>query len=215
MPGYKRKRTSTAARRRTRRKYARVPRRMSRLSNNVHHFKRTCELAPAIVANSVAAVFGSIQFTLGMLPNVSEFTALYDQYRINKIKVVLVPALTGLDGNPQSTSYYMPNFHSILDYDDSNAPTALSQLMEHPNYRRTRGQRDHKRYFTPAVAAEIYQSGVSTSYSQKFKQWLDLASTSVPHYGLKYCVDVGNPAGGTQWAWRQYVTFYFSCKGVR
>lgn len=211
---YKRKFNGKRTYRRLRRKVARRPRPMVRLSNNLHHYKRTVEL-DAIFADPLGHSFGSLQFTLGQLPNVSEFTALYDQYRINKIKVVFVPALSGMDANAPSTQYYMPNLHSVVDYDDATAPTSMAQLFQYPRLKRTRGLRDHKQYFSPAVSVEVYQSGISTSYSAKWKQWLDLASTSVPHYGVKYGIDPGNPAGGNQWAWRPYVTFYFSCKGVR
>lgn len=217
---YKRKRFSRKSTRRTRRRTSmRVPRTRALISNNVHHFKRTVQLtgilthAPGGVA---APRTGAIGFTIGSLPDITDFTTLYDQYRINKIKVEFVPGLSGIDGNPMSTSnlFGLPHLHTVVDYDDANAPSTASQLMQYPGYRRTRGDRTHKRYFTPAIATEVFRSSLSTSYSPKWKAWCDFASTDVPHYGIKYVADAFANSGN-QWQWSVYATFYFSCKGVR
>lgn len=199
-----------------RRRFARGSHRITRqvLSNNVHHFKRTVQLSSLLTiapGGVITANFQAYQFSIGQIPNVSEFSSLWDQYRINKIKLEFIPAITEVN---QATSNYMPNLHTVMDYDDANAPSALTEMMQYPGYRRTPGNRMHKRYFTPAVSMEVYRSAISTGYSTRFKQWLDFGNTDVPHYGVKLCAD-GYAASGQQWAWNVYATFYFSCKGVR
>jgi len=45
------------------------------------------------------------------------------------------------------------------------------------------------RSFRPKFAVAAY-SGVFTSFAQSgFNQWIDVASTTVPNYGLKWIVD--------------------------
>lgn len=96
---YKRKRFSrnySRKRRRTmRRKYSRVPRSVQ--TGNTHTFKRVAE-ASSIVMNWDNQTCRTYAFTLNDLPNVQGFVALYDQYRVSKVKVEIVPNFTSLDG---------------------------------------------------------------------------------------------------------------------
>lgn len=176
---------------------------------NLHHFKRVAQLT-AINASSSGNVIGSLAFTFSQIPNNAEFTALFDQYRINKIKLQLIPNFTGSDLNPTSSVVALPNIWSVIDYDDNTSPANLNDLLQYPNVRMTRGQRIHTRYWTPAVGTDV---GGVASASQKYKQWIDMSTTSIEHYGFKYFIDQLNT--GPVGTWRVFATFYFSCKGVR
>lgn len=216
MAGIKRKSSRKFSRRTRRRTRMRVPRRRALLSNNVHHFKRTAELTAIVGATAAGTpidTLGALQFTLSQVPNVSEFSQLYDMFRVNAIKVSFVPAQTGSDINPVSSFGYMPDFWTVLDYDDASTPSK-TDMLQYPGLKKTRGHQTHHRYFKPAVLAELYRSAVSTSYAPKWKQWLDFSHTDVPMYGIKYFAHAASFAG-QQPAWRVYATFYFSCKGVR
>jgi len=234
---YKRKRISRNTRR-VRRKTMplRVPRRVGR-SNNCHMFRRVAELTPITLDLNDNTLY-PLYFKLDQLPNVSEFTNLYDQYRINKVKVTLVPNWTQLDaaGIPYPSvglSYHPtaflgnPNIHSVLDFDNSGmSGYTVNTMMQYSNYRRTRGNQEHSRYFTPAIqmGSQVLPNnadgGVATV--TKYKPWLDFA-TDVPHYGMKILVDPGFGIGGVPGGdvnnlnafIRVYVTFYFECKNVR
>lgn len=111
--------------------------------------------------------------------------------------------------NAPSGLYYMFDFHTVIYYNDAHAPMDVLQLMQYPGYKRTHAVNQHSRYFPAAILNEAYRSGGSTSYSIQYKQWMDFAATDVPHFGLKYCLDPGNPAGGAQIALLRYVTFHF------
>lgn len=138
---------------------------------------------------------------------------MFDQYKINGIQIQLVPNVTGNDANPVSTYYTLPNVHSIIDFDDDVAPAALTDMMQYPSYRRTRGHEVHKRYFRPAIAASVYKTASTTGTSQQFNKWLDCADTTIPHFGLKLWVDQTNSA--TSVTYQVYVRYYLSFKGVR
>ncbi len=87
----------------------RVPRTRALISNNVHHYKRTAQIGNIItseIAGVPANTFASYQFTIGQIADVTDFTALYDQYRINAIKLEFIPTNSGVDGNPNSTMNY-------------------------------------------------------------------------------------------------------------
>lgn len=203
-----------AARRPTRRprknfrryKRTRVARPLARL--NVHHFKRTFQ--PSSINNlSAGATAGTYAPQFTNLPNATEFTALFDEYRINKMVVKFVPNYTGSDMNPNATFNSLPNIYSIIDYDDASTPANLDELLQYPNMRMTRSNQIHTRVFTPKVSLDV--NGVAGT-AAKAKQWLDCNQTTIPHYGMKYWIDAAGVSTGT---YRIFITMYFSCRGVR
>lgn len=221
---YKRKRTS---RRNFTRKRRRFNRRFSPRTNvprgvrmgKTHMFKRVVE-APSITLSWNAKTYWSYAFKFNDLPNFQEFQSLYDLYRVNKLKVMIVPNFTGLDGgsvplgNPLTIDDTpssgmkvlnnfvwwngLPNVHSVIDYDSISLIDNLPDLMQYSTYRMTRGNRVHSRYWTPAVImgteSECDPEGelARTPTTQKFRPWLDTATgVCVPHYGMKLCIDQG------------------------
>lgn len=211
---YKRKRTTTTTNlyRARRMRKAGLRRSRMRLSNNQHNFKRTTQLAN-LATSSIAPGYRSYTFHLDQLPGVSDFTTLYDQYRINGVKLEFVPQISGMDGNPNTTLYAMPNIHMVIDRDDTNT-LALTDMMQYTGYKRKRGHLSCSVYFKPSVLTEVFRSAVSTSYVPKTGQFIDMAAPNVPHYGVKVIVDQG-PGSGIQWAWTVFATYYFTCKNVR
>lgn len=222
---YKRKRSST---RNYSRKRARTTRRRSARSRvprgvrmgKTHMFKRVVK-APPITLSWNAPTYWSYAFKFNDLQNYHKFQSLYDLFRVNKLKVMIVPNFTGLDGGniPVSTEtwhqgnaglnatgpfkqvYWLdgaPNIHSVVDYDSISLIDNIPDLMQYSTYRMTRGTRMHSRYWTPAVImgteSECDPDGTvaRTPTTQKFRPWLDTATgVCVPHYGLKLAIDKG------------------------
>jgi len=129
-------------------------------------------------------------FTLDMLPNYTEFSALFDQYMISRVKVKLTPFSTGANlsqsttvGNNQTMSCLV---HSCLDYDDyTSSPasaTGIDELRQYDNYK-TQNLFDQRkgsvsRYFKPHVATAGY-AGAFTGYINKGPQWIDAATVNI------------------------------------
>ncbi|AUM61741.1 capsid [uncultured virus] len=147
----------------------------------------------------LAAVnYGAIgaSFRLSDLPNYTEFTNLYESYKINRITVRITPMATGAAAGAAFSSTVTQTailFHWCLDYDDSSVPTAsdagVQALRQRSGYKfRNIYANDGKPIvisWVPRVAASYYNSAVSTAYGQKASPWLDEGSDSCPHYGLK------------------------------
>lgn len=195
--------------RRTRRYLRRRPL-MGRLprNNRIHNFTRVVELSE-INSSTTADVVGGMNFKLSDLGSYTEFTNLFDKFRICGVKVEFVPKFTGNDMNPGSTFPGAPNIHTIIDYNESTNPGNLAEMLQYSNYKRTRGHLTHKRFFKPAVLVANYESAVATAYSSKWKVWLDSADASTAHFGLKYLIDI-TPNVAHQF--RRYVKFYIQCK---
>lgn len=196
-------------RRRVARKRIYRRKRITRLSK-IHSFTRTCEIA-TLSGSNIADTFGGLTFSLGMLPNSTEFTNLFDQFRICAVKLEIVPRYTSSDMNPQATAPLLPNIHTVIDYNDISTPGNLDTLFQYQNYKRTRGNTIHKRYFKPAVLAAAYEGAVTTAYTSTWNRWLDTLDSGTLHYGLKYCIDQSFTG-----AWyKVYAKFFIQCKGVK
>lgn len=207
---YPRRRTrrSTMRRRRPMRRRMRVPRRLPRKALLVQHFKRTYE-GPVITSSSAADTFGGLSFVFSSLPNATDFTNLYDRYRINKILIRFLPNFT----EAQQGSVQLSNFFTVIDYNDAAAPASINALLEYPNCKFNQQNRMHKRIFSPATLDATSTTGAITATNPVWRQWISTTSTDVPHFGLKYCQQRTTVGGDI--SYRTYVTYYFSCAGVR
>lgn len=133
------------------------------------------------------AVNKAYQFTLGELPGQDEPSALFDQYRINKVVVVVRPQRNTY--NSDVTSAQLPQIVDLVDYDDATVLTTTNDYLQFATARVHSGALPFKRKFTPACAAAFVGSDASAfpivGRGSKFKQWLDCSNATVPHYGYK------------------------------
>lgn len=204
------RRRSYSRRRRVRRRISLVRRRRPRgaLRQPVQYFKRVQYQASWLTLNAGSPGQGrALNFTLAAVPNASEFTTLYDQYQIKSVKVQVIPKFT-----ETALGEFQGNMWSALDYDDANAPTALATLLQYQNLKRTRMNRLHKRYIRPCLSAEIFNTGLTTTYSPKRNTWIDCASDTTEHYGMKLWFDGLN---SDTIIYDLQVTYYLAFKNVR
>lgn len=212
--------------RRTRRpvRNARRPRTMRRtlvrrapasFKRGEYHFKRWAQQTSGNFTINGNAAFAPYQaanvFTLADLPNVSDFTNLFDHYRINK---VVMRFWLRIDPGAQAaaTASY-PKHYSVIDYDDTTLLTQ-AEMRQHANcrIRVMYPNRPVTIVFTPATLGLTYLSAVGSTFSPQWKKWVDMANTAVPHYGLKWNVD---DLTNTNYKIDVETCFYISVKGVR
>lgn len=254
MPRPKRNRVKRALRIRTRTRGARVHR--PRIAPaGTHHFKRVCNITNPVSTNLATAVsvgtftytddswtLGSgvaggnknyfsfsTMFTLDMLPNYTEFTVLFDQYKINGVRLTITPfssdspvQLATVGGNSnQSVSGFL---HSITDYDD-NTPVAASvaginAMRQYESYRCSRLFKHGavmSRYIRPHIAQSAYGASVFTSFQNSGPKWIDSNSPLVEHYGVKGVFEVFEPVTGLNpfYWFKVEATLYMSFKNPR
>jgi len=194
-------------RRRAWRRFTRTYKRAGRRPR-VHSFKRVAMLTPLQIGEGVA-VPQTYSFKLSDLSNYSEFTNLFDQYRINAVKLQLVPTFSGNDIDYQTI---MGSIHSAIDHNDITNPTSVGQLMEYDTYKRSKQSRGHKRYFKVNLLSNL--SGDAGNVTT-WKKWIDTASPNAPYYGIKLMLDPLNSTDNDKYAtFEVYATFYFQCKSV-
>lgn len=172
-------------------------------------------------ASTAGDGFFALKFLLSDLPQQSSFGGLFDAYKINRVVVSFTPMLgaySSINGVAASTSgTFDQPLYTVIDRDDHNVLTNLSQAEEYESIKMTPSYRKHKRVLTPAVAMEAYKSaGVSNAYSQRYKQWIDMGTNDCDHYGLKGVIQgASTNTNNRRAAWQVRVKMYFQCKQVR
>jgi len=149
---------------------------LPRLDDKPYPVVQEIYTAAAIASSTSVESFAGFQFNVNALPQITTLTSLFDQYRITKVEFWLIPngvaaAVTGL-------------IASVIDYDDATSLTTFNQALEYQNVLSTQPDTGHYRAFVPHVALAAY-SGTFTSFANEPSPWIDAASPSVQHYGIK------------------------------
>jgi hypothetical protein len=169
--------------------------------HRLYTFQRGIDLG--IITPSVTVeTFTSYTFTLGALPDSTEFTALFDQYRILQVRMEFTPLFTDT-----SATVAYPPIYTAIDYDDANSVTG-AQINEYDSVMFTPTGTYFERCFNPRIALAAY-SGAFTSFGQpQAGFWIDCASPSVVHYGLKTVMPVAGAANQV-WSVRAHLQLQF------
>lgn len=177
----------------------------------VQYFKRTRYYPASLTIASGATSYQGVSFTLGDIPDVTDFTALYDQYKILALKVQWLPRGNSSDVANQGS---ISRMFSVIDRDDDATPSSIDQLCQYESLKVTPTTQVHKRYFKPSIRREI-ATGLGTTGSEVANpQWIDVTNTNVKHYGLKLAIQGPTPVG-LSITYDAMVTFYMAFKNVR
>lgn len=185
----------------------------------IHTYRRVAEIQTVNVATDTNVNLG---FNLGLLPNVSEFTQLYDQYKIKKIVLRIERPFTQNEllsdtgvlpvGNLITTNKFIRVVH---DYDGGAALTAENQYFEYQN------MKSYPAVGTKAIRITLYPKMLDTVYRNDSVNsqaaavinpvWCDVSNTDIKHYGLKMFFPQIAPAGNNQ-VHRLFATYIFQLK---
>lgn len=151
--------------------------------STIYRFKRMTYYT-SIASSASLPVYGAFNFKLSDIPTASEFTNLFDAYRIRGVKLTFMPKVTSNDQN--SNNY--GTFTFVPDYDDAVSPTSNLDLMQHQSCRvKQPSCRPFTCYMRPRPAIALYQPSAFTAYSQApLKTWVDCNNVNVEYYGFKY-----------------------------
>jgi len=149
-------------------------------SENVITVNMRYNTITVVSSSTTTPALGAVSFSLSNFDNYTEFTGLFDQYKIDELEVWLEPQIS------QATVLTNTGLLcTAIDLDDANAPTTFGALEDKQTALTTNGQDGHYHRWVPHIAIAAY-SGAFTSFSNAPSQWIDSASASVQHYGLKF-----------------------------
>lgn len=151
--------------------------------------------ATGTIAYSTTDIFFSLYFQAGDLPQISSFSALFDQYRIEEVKVHFFPVFN------QSAQLASPDYADLVmvvkDYDDATVPTTRGQILEYEDIVVKWMYNPFTVQLKPRAAVAAY-NGSFSAYTNVKAPWIDLATTNTQHYGLKGHFGATS-AGGCYW----------------
>jgi hypothetical protein len=140
-------------------------------------------------SSSSVPTFASYNVILSSFDNSTNFIAVFDQYRISLVEYTILPRFT-----TDTSSVTDPGrMVSVVDLDDSTNLTTFNQSLDYPGAQVTEGTKRHRHTFTPCIAVAAY-SGTFTSYANESAPWIDCASSSVQHYGIKVAMSATSAA---------------------
>lgn len=182
----------------------------------IHSFKRFHNYTGITLVNGTTNTYGVLNFRLEDIPSYTEFTNLFDCFRIKRIKVMFIPTSnvtlspdTAANDVFKSTEYANRLF-TVLDFNDSTAPTSIDTLRQYDTCRMTPNNIIHKRYFKPKYSAEVNLGSYQSS-----DHWLETAtSADVVHLGIKYGITHQTLTVSNE-VYKIETVFYMQFKNVR
>lgn len=158
-----------------------------------------------------------------MLQQSTEFTELFDNYKINMIELRIQmisnpdssnPLNTNTGGN--ATNWY-PKLWWVIDK-DGGATETLSTMRERQGVRCKilQPNKDIVIRFRPKVQVLTYKTSTTQGYAPRAIK-LDMADASVPHYGVNMVFDSNGFSPDLTYPFRFRIErkFFFMCSGVR
>ncbi len=127
----------------------------------------------------------------------SDYTTVFDQYRLVAIEIRFSPRLTA---QQFSSSDVNPRLWTAIDYDDNNTPSRAI-ITQYETCVTTPPSCGIVRCFQPHAAQALY-NGAFTGYGNVGSPWCDVASTTIQHFGIKAVVESG---GGAQSNLQTYI----------
>lgn len=171
----------------------------------VHYFKRTAFYSGYLSGSTTADVGQALIGQLNQVPGYTEFTALFDQFKILAMKIRLSPRA---NSSEVGTNQGIVKLFSAIDYDGGTAPTVIADLLQYESLKTTKSTQDHVRYFKPRFNSPTITAGSN----RPGRGWLDCdTAAAVAHHGLKLVLQQ-LPAGAQ--SFDIYVTYYLAFKNV-
>lgn len=200
----------------------------------IHHFKRRTILfgdggtvnALISTGTGVGTGYASIAFNnlLSQVPQYTEWTALYDYYKITYVKYYVTWISTNVDAiQTGDTGVGAPILYYMIDRDDVNAITATAAGLQdmRANTRCKRfcfspSKRQCTFGFKPSLLSENYSSTTSSGYTIMYDKWID-CNDDLPHWGTKMMFHTPSPSGNPSRAnyFEIEAAYYVSLKDPR
>lgn len=143
------------------------------------------------VAGAPQASYGSFSFTLGQLDISAALSTLYDQYRILGVDITFKPQYNVDQAN--TVNSFLGELLTVIDYDDATVPSSITTLRAYESVVVSNTMTKQHRRFVPKMALAAYSGSLFNAFANQSGQWLDLASSSIPHYGIKWAL-TGSPS---------------------
>lgn len=155
-------------------------------------------------------------FQLNDLPGYTDFTNLFDEYRVNSLTYRFMPRCTSVDSTFASNLNAAPTVITAIDDDGAYMTSSLNSMMQYGNCRFHSGLKPFTVKFTPTAFGSVQVnpvSGLTANQTKLKRKWFALSGGStgagIEHYGLAFFAELPPGNGATdadQYKWDVYVT---------
>lgn len=219
----KRARTTTRTRRRVRRRTARKPR-ISRGMPKVSHFalmQKRYQENWAFSPLTTAGFWRYFTFTANQINDWSEFRNVFDEYRINGIKVEMRPCYDSVDLSIVTPSTLLGSVHVAVDPISTYVPIGVPgpgslnlMLQQAQSVKTYKSDQVVKYYVKPKIMRQVFGGG--TAGETTASTWLKCdGSEAVPHRGVHVYIQPYNWLTPTTINYDIFVTYYMQFRGNR
>jgi len=173
------------------------------------------QLVPVPGNNVEKSIGGSFQ--IDEIKALSEFSTMFDLYRIKYVEVIYTPSFNVNDWPTTGGGNVRPFLWVSFDPDDALAATS-SAIKERGDCKLYDAFRRHRWIVKPKPLTRLVSAGGTTFRGGPYNGWIDMADTNVPHYGLKILVQIVSTAASTSvvpFTWSVQKRYHFDCKGIR
>jgi len=197
---------------------------VKKTANKIHTFVRWCdkdttygENGPNTITEGTSAQHLTYQFKLDNVSGVTDFTNLYDGYKINKIQLFLEPFIDQSSG--PTPIAYQQRIRVVHDYNDATPLTDEDEYLQYGNCKSyvpfTRNGIRITLYPKLNNVIENVAGGANgfTSMNSN-RQFLNIATDEVPHFGIKMFIPNGLAADGTT-LFRVRAKYWLSMRGTK
>ncbi len=158
----------------------------------------------------------AIPFCLADLAQVSTFSALFDQYRIDRVHLRIRPKNTSFFlASVASPNQASPDIWLTADYDDGTAPTSVSDVKQYPQAVVLNAGDSADMIIEPAITPAVYSGGAFSGYGVEGSKWLDVANTSIPHFGAKLAITALQASATYSYQWDVEGWYQVSFRNIR
>jgi len=158
-----------------------------------------------VTATPTAAVTTQYAFQLS---NCNVGTGFWDQYRIDAIRFTITPQNNAIGLVTNSTTTLVP-MYCVIDYDDASSLASVAAAESYSNCIVLNPGESLERVFQPRVALAAY-TGSFGGYANMAPTWIDAASNTVQHYGIKLYVPGTAAAQTLLQSWDVTIEYFVS-----
>lgn len=224
MPAAKRSRRAPARPRKIRRisrKRTSVPR---ALRQNHTYITRMVHYNDFAIPLNGTWTYTSMTFKLSDLVNYTEFTSLFNEYKIAAVKVTFLPRWTNNDvANSVLTGTGAafgsnPLIWTMADRDGTTTISSQSNVMQNSRARMVRHPfRPFSVYVRPKVQVEVANDPLGVTYASAMPRmgWLDTQNANIQHSGVQiagYIPYSASAASGINVTFDVFAKFYMQFK---
>lgn len=205
MPRYGRRRTYRRSYRRRKPAFRRRTFRRRTVRRPRYLFKRKVQFSLISLVPAVTARNGFMYFRLNDIPQYTDITNLFDQYKINKVKVEFIPTVNSFDDSTDE----IPQVLVAIDKNTAAPLSGVDTVMAYQNCQQFSADKYYSRSFKPNyLIADSLGSNYQTAQTFQSTSLYD-----IHHYGLQWAVPIF--ANTTNVDIQVWVTYWIECRTPR